>query len=323
MSTQNSMPGWRCTDVRRISALGEPLIELQPGDGGQLQVAFGGDVANGMVCLARILGASNFQLSVVTSLGDSSYSAWLREKLTREGIRVVEPPGTGEPGIYGIPTRPDRQLGFSYWRTQSAARTFLQSAEPHDFEMLLGRTDLLLVTGITLALCSVASFESLYGWVQSHRHECSVVVDCNFRRALWSSDAQARERIGIFEKLASVIATGMEDERSLWQAAGTTDVVERLGGLPAEYLIRGGHEGCWIGVGKQWEHIAALPVAAVDTAGAGDSHLASYVAARVSGCGRSEAARFANSVAALIVGQHGSAPAVGMLFPPLPIGPLR
>jgi len=319
MATTPDRGGWHWTDTRRIAALGEPLLELQPADSGEVRMAFGGDVANSMICLSRILGAGARRISLVTALGDSSYSAWLRGRLTREGIHVIEPPITGEPGIYGLPLDPASGPGFSYWRTQSAARTFLQSADSGRLEELLGDTQLLLVTGITLALCSRASFEHLCGWAKRHRNGCRVVFDCNFRRRLWESETEARERIGTFEQLSSLIATGAEDEKTLWGADGTAQIVERVSRLPAEYLIRGGAEGCWVGSGRDCQHVPTQPVAVIgDTAGAGDAHLASYIAGRISGCDRTAAAAYANKAAAVIVSQRGSVPRAGAQFPALP-----
>ena len=306
------------TDVRRISALGEPLLELQPADGGDVRVAFGGDVANSMVCLARMLGQGGVRISLVSALGDSSYSAWLRERLTREGLHVIEPAVAGEPGIYGLPLDPGSSGGFSYWRAQSAARAFLQSADSGRFEELLGEPEVLLVTGITLALCSCASFEHLCRWAGRHR-DCRIVFDCNFRRRLWEGEAQARDRIGTFERLSSLIATGVEDERALWGASAMAPIIERVGRLPAEYLIRGGPDGCWVGSGEDCRHIATEPVMEVaDTAGAGDAHLAGYLGARISGLEPAQAAAYANAAAALIVAQRGSVPHRGLRFAPLP-----
>ena len=319
MATTPAGTGWQWTEVRRITALGEPLLELHPADNGSVRLAFGGDVANSMICLARMLGAGARRISLVTALGDSSYSAWLRERLRREAVNIIESPVAGEPGIYGIPLGPAGGPGFSYWRASSAAHTFLQSADLGRLEELLGDAQLLLVTGITLALCSRASFEHLCRWVDRHGDGCRIVFDCNFRRRLWDSEAEARERIGTFERLAAVIATGAEDEKTLWGAEGTTQIIERVSRLSAEYLIRGGPEGCWVGLGRECRHIPTEPVTVVgDTAGAGDSHLAGYMAARVSGCGRAEAAGYANKAAAVIVSQRGSVPKEDARFPPLP-----
>ena len=319
MTTAPARNGWQWTEIRRIAALGEPLLELQPADDGGVRLAFGGDVANSMICLSRILGAGAKRISLITALGDSTYSAWLRQQLAREAIHVIEPAIPGEPGIYGLPLDPAGHPAFSYWRAQSAARTFLQSADLGRFEELLGDAQLLLVTGITLALCSDASFGQLCRWVDRHHDGCRIVFDCNFRRRLWDSDAEARERIGTFEQLASVIATGGEDEKTLWGAADTAQVIERVSRLSAEYLIRGGPEGCWVGLGRECQHVTTEPVKVIgDTAGAGDSHLAGYMAARVSGYGRAEAAAYANKAAAVIVSQRGSMPRESARFPPLP-----
>src|SRR6185437_7623176 len=318
MATTRDRGTSQWTDIRRVTALGEPLLELQPAEDGGVRMAFGGDVANSMICLSRILGAGSKRISLVTALGDSSYSAWLRERLTREGIRVTEPSTEGEPGIYGLPLDPAARPGFSYWRAQSAAHVFLHSADPGRFAALLGDAQLLLVTGITLALCSRASFEHLCRWVDRHRDSCRVVFDCNFRRRLWDSESEARERIGTFEGLSSLIATGAEDEKTLWGAADTAQIIDRVSRLSAEYLIRGGPEGCWVGLGRECQHVTTEPVKIIgDTAGAGDSHLAGYMAARVSGYGRAEAAAYANEAAAVIVSQRGSVPKEGARFPPL------
>jgi 2-dehydro-3-deoxygluconokinase len=311
-------PEPRWTDIRRIAALGEPLLELQPAERGEVRLAYGGDVANSMVCVARILGHSRLEIALVTALGNSSYSAWLRARLRREGIGLAEAPLEGEPGIYGLPVDAAHGAGFSYWRGESAARQFLRAATFEQLDALLGRPELLLVTGITLALCSAASFAQLCRWVESHRGECRVAFDCNFRRRLWQSDAEARERIGTFERLAAVIATGTEDEKTLWGAADPARIIERVSPLSAEYLIRGGPQGCWVGSGGEFKHIATEPVTVADSAGAGDAHFAAYLAARISGCLRTEAAAFANRAAAVIVSQRGSAPKESARFPPLP-----
>jgi|SRR6185312_15778608 2-dehydro-3-deoxygluconokinase len=318
MATTPERAAWQWTDIRSIAALGEPLLELQPAGGGEVRLEFGGDVANSMVCAARILGKSGLQVSLITALGNSGYSAWLRERLVREGIRLAEAPTEGEPGIYGLPVDAAHGSDFSYWRGQSAARQFLRSAGLAQLERLLGSPQLLLVTGISLALCSTSTFEHLCRWVERHRQGCRVVFDCNFRRRLWESDAEARERISTFERLASVIATSTEDEKILWGATSTPGIIERLCHLSAEYLIRGGTEGCWVGAGEDYQHIPTDPVTVVgDTAGAGDAHLASYMAARISGLDRSEAAAYANQAAAIIVGQRGSVPKASARFPPL------
>jgi 2-dehydro-3-deoxygluconokinase len=314
-SSRNPDIDW--SRVRHVAALGEPLLELQPIGTDKIEVSIGGDVANSMLCLARILRDASPQLSIVTALGGSAYSAWLRKKLEAGGIRVIEPNVPGEPGIYGIPLDQKPQQPFSYWRRQSAAHHFLQAAGYEQFSKLIPLADLLVVTGITLALCSPESFEGLAQWVKIHGSRCQVVFDMNYRAALWVSADEARRRIAQFEKLTSVVATGVEDERSLWQMPSPEAITERLADLSAESVVRAGSDGCWVGSGSRWDHVSTTPVTVVDPVGAGDAHLAGYIGARITGYSVLEAADFANGVASTIVGQRGSAPREDTTFPPL------
>lgn len=319
MPQLSDSPDSRWLSVRRVTAVGEPLLELQPSDG-EVRLAFGGDVANSMACLARMVGSGQgVRISLLSALGNSGYSDWLRERLQRAGIEVIEAQRDGEPGLYGLPLGANRPPGFSYWRVHSAAGRFLRSVGRGELAALLGEPDVLLVTGITLALCSDASFNVLCRWIEQHRSACRIVFDVNFRARLWESPQKARERIGALEALADLIATGGEDEQALWSCADHAAVRRRLGGYRAECLIREGAAGCWVGSGEHWQQLATVAVRALDTAGAGDSHLAGYLAARMCGYACAEAAAYANSAASLIVAQRGSAPRPGLVFPPLTV----
>ena len=299
----------RWTHVGSITAIGEPLLELRPTSSGRIEIAYGGDVANSLVCVSRLLRPTNMNLALVTSLGGSSYGKWLRTKLQGRGIEVREPPGTPgmEPGIYGIPLTEIPGIRFSYWRNQSAARQFLQTATINDFERLIGKTDLLIVTGITLALCSDPTAEALSQWLTRHQHECALVLDTNYRPALWPSAGAAQTRITHFEDRAAISATSLDDEMALRNAqTSVTDVAARLGDPAREVLIRNGADGCYLRLDHLTRRVPAIPATVIDTAGAGDAHLAAYVAARTKGMPPVAAATFANSIAAAVVSQRGS-----------------
>jgi 2-dehydro-3-deoxygluconokinase len=304
--------------LRNIALIGEPLIELRIDADARITTAYGGDVANTAVTLARICDPASNSIYAVTSLGDSSYSQWLREQLQREHVRLREPAGhRGEPGIYGVPFATGTSTRFSYWREHSAARRFMQQLDPAQLDVLLQGIDLLIVTGISLALCSDASFEHLFAWASSHRARCEIVFDCNFRPKLWPELGKARERIGRFGAIAGLLVTGLEDESGLWNLNGLPAIVDRIHGIDGEYVIRAGADGCWVGRGLTYRQVPTRAANVVDAAGAGDAHLAGYAAARWMACEPQVAADYANRVAALVVGHAGSIPAPGLRFPPL------
>jgi 2-dehydro-3-deoxygluconokinase len=305
--------------VRNIALIGEPLIELRVDADARMTTSYGGDVANTAVCFARLRTPATTSIHLITALGDSACSQWLRERLLRERVLVREPAtNEGEPGIYGVPFGTGSSMRFSYWRDHSASRRFLQQLSTEQLDALLHDVDLLIVTGITLALCSDSSFERLINWTTSHRTRCDIAFDCNYRPRLWDNRGKARERIGQFGATATLLATGLEDEAELWDLQSVPDIVDRIQAIDGEYVIRAGASGCWIGRGRTCQRVPSREVSVVDAAGAGDAHLAGYLAARMNDCDPRVAADFANHVAALIVGQAGSVPAAELRFPPLP-----
>ena len=302
----------------RIVALGEPLIELQPDDVGGFRVSIGGDVANVMICLARLLKGRKFQLSLSTSLGTSLYAEWLRQRLVDEGIRVTEAMIPGEPGIYGISPDPSRQPASSYWRANSSASNLLSALTRTQLSELIPKADILLITGITLALCSDDSFEELCGWVEGLAH-ARVSIDEPDRPALWKGVGEARRRILRMESLSTVVATSWEDEMRLHDAQDVPTSLQRHRSSGCEIILRDGKEGCWIGEGDRWQHVPTSPHPAVNAVGAGDGHLAGYIAARLSGHSKLRAAQYANRVAGFIVRQPGSIPHPTAVLPALDI----
>ncbi len=313
MSTIEAQWGY----ARHIVALGEPLIELQPNDADGFKVSIGGDVANVMICLSRILDTTKFDLALVSSLGTSLYAEWLRRRLTTPGIRLAEVMIAGEPGIYGISPDPSRQPASSYWRERSSARALFSMITVPQLVDLVPQVDILILTGVTLALCSADSFDRLCHWIEGLKPKCEVILDTNFRPALWAGADEARRRMLRMELLASVVATSAEDERFLWNAEDTVRVLERTRRSGREVIVRAGKEGCWIGGYDDWQHIPAHPGPAVNTVGAGDGHLAGYIAGRLSGFSRLRAAQYANRVASVIIRQPGSAPDSRTVMPEL------
>jgi 2-dehydro-3-deoxygluconokinase len=306
--------------IRKIALLGEALIELRADADSEMTTSFGGDVANAAVGLVRLCGPTETSVHLVTALGDSAYSQWLRARLRREQVLLREPQDyCGEPGIYGVPFGTGTSMHFSYWRDQSAAKQFMQQITAEQLDALLEDIDVLVVTGITLALCSDSSFGQLMSWVGANRKRCGIIFDCNYRPRLWADRKSARGRIGQFGAMARLLATGLEDEAALWDLKEISDIVDRIQGIDGEYVVRAGAGGCWIGYERTYQRVSTREVNVADAAGAGDAHLAAYLAARLIDCEPREAADYANRVAALIVSQRGSVPAVDLRFPPLPV----
>ncbi|WP_146587886.1 PfkB family carbohydrate kinase [Puniceibacterium confluentis] len=74
-------------------------------------------------------------------------------------------------------------------------------------------------------------------------------------------------------------------------------------------VLRDGARGCYLAQGGQVTHIPALEVQAVDTNGAGDTHVGSFIAELSRTGDALRAARYANIAAALSTTRHGPATA--------------
>ncbi|MEL6232817.1 MAG: PfkB family carbohydrate kinase [Pseudomonadota bacterium] len=75
-------------------------------------------------------------------------------------------------------------------------------------------------------------------------------------------------------------------------------------------VLRVGAQGCWLVLrGDQPRHVPAPAVQAIDTNGAGDTHIGAFIAACDAGAGAETAARFANAAAALSTTRDGPASA--------------
>ena len=74
-------------------------------------------------------------------------------------------------------------------------------------------------------------------------------------------------------------------------------------------VVRLGAEGCLVASAEGCEAVPAHEVAVVDTNGAGDTHLGSFIARLAKGDGPVAAAHYANVAAALSATRHGPATA--------------
>jgi len=94
---------------------------------------------------------------------------------------------------------------------------------------------------------------------------------------------------------------------------GETDpnlAAERLAdGRQGGALVRSGADGCILATGGRVRQVPGHPVTPIDTNGAGDTHVGSFIAALTHGALPFEAARYANVAAALSTTERGSATA--------------
>lgn len=109
---------------------------------------------------------------------------------------------------------------------------------------------------------------------------------------------------------AAWISANRREAQLLTGETDPTRAAERLAdGRQGGALVRAGADGCILAVADRVHHVPGYPVAPIDTNGAGDTHVGSFIAAMAEGADPFEAARYANIAAALSTTERGSATA--------------
>lgn len=293
---------------KQFWAVGECMLELRQGGHNVLHTGAAGDTYNTAVYLKRLLPA--LTVAYVSALGDDGVSDGIRAEMRGHGLddHLVDSLPGQLPGLYLIETDAHGERRFRYWRQQSAARSMLGARHLQRLYAALPDCGALLLTGITLAILDdqrraallelAAGVRALGGWV---------VLDSNYRPALWPADA-ARPWLARALKISSHALLSADDEALLHGDADAVATLARVQrGCEAEVVVKMGAQGCLLGrVGMPPLALAATPAKAVDTTAAGDSFNAGYLAARWSGQAPEAAAALAGRLAALVVGHAGA-----------------
>jgi 2-dehydro-3-deoxygluconokinase len=300
-SSSIERPGAAMTTV---ACIGECMIELAQGDGGQLVRGYGGDTLNTAIYLAR-LGVG---VDYVTALGDDPFSDEMVAGWTAEGVgtgRVVRIPGR-LPGLYAIRTGATGERSFYYWRDSSAARLLLDIPQTDSLLAALRDDSLIYLSGITLSLYDARGRARLLAALrQARANGAQVAFDTNFRARGWPVVDVAREVYGAMLALSDIVLASVEDLAPLF---GTQAADELLGLIPArEAVLKLPTPAAIVRCDGAARTVDAEPVAQViDTTAAGDSFAAAYLAARLRGDTPENAARAGHRLAGAVVGHRGA-----------------
>jgi ribokinase len=288
---------------RMITVVGSANIDLtfraqrlpRPGEtvfGSHFFQGFGGKGANQAVAAARLGG----RVAFVGKVGADQFGRATREQLAREGIDITflgtdpeRPTGTaailvddgGENAIVGVP---GANLGLSPEDVQAAA-------------------ELLRSSRIVLAPCETR-IETL---VEAFRIAHAAGAMCLL------NPAPARE---LPDELLRNVDVVIPNENELRQLTGRpTETLDQVAdaaavlGTPGQcyVIVTLGARGVLFVKPAGWKHIPGIPVAAVDTSGAGDAFCGAFAAYLAEGNDSIfETARKANEVAARSVMRPGT-----------------
>jgi 2-dehydro-3-deoxygluconokinase len=298
--------------LAQVIVVGECMLELlrqgqeQGKDQGWL-LGYAGDSFNTALYLCRL----DVPVAYLTALGADPFSQEMRAAWAGEGIDIslVLTDATRLPGLYVTRNDADGERHFYYWRENAAARRLFTLPGIEAVLERARRAEYLFLSGVTLSIFTAAERELLVQIAaQVRARGGAVVFDPNYRPALWSSVAQARAAFAALAPTVTLTLPTYTDEAALFGDSDPLLSVARWRGLGVtEVIVKLGAQGCLVAYGDDPPQIApALPVAAIDTTGAGDAFNAAYLAGRIAGLTAPAAARAANRLAGEVVQHRGA-----------------
>ncbi|GAA1348724.1 sugar kinase [Streptomyces beijiangensis] len=193
-----------------------------------------------------------------------------------------------------------------YYRAGSAGSRLTPADLPAG---LIESADLLHATGITPALSDTAAASVRTAIDRAHAASVPVSYDLNHRNRLWSWEEARAFTLPLLPRISLLFASEDEAELLLGHEPGAHSAetlaqeLRKLG--PETVVITMGADGAVAADSSGTTRISAVPVPEIDPVGAGDSFVAGYLAALLSGADPGERLDQAARVAAWSVATEG------------------
>ncbi len=280
-----------------LLCMGEPMLELnrQPpdADGRALYLeGHGGDTSNTAIAAAR----SGASVGYITAIGADAAGQSFLDLWAREGVdtaTVIRRPDAPT-GIYLVTHGPDGHA-FTFYRDNSAAARLAPAEVP---VAAIHAARILHVSGISQAISSSAC-DAVFHAIHTARDAGTLVsYDTNLRLRLWPA-ARAAAIIHAAIALCDIALPSLDDARALTGLDTPDAIADFYLRLCPTVLLKLGAHGVLCATRSGRTRIPAHPVTLRDATGAGDCFAGAFLARHLAGDSLIDAARYANTAAAL------------------------
>ncbi|TCC00693.1 sugar kinase [Micromonospora zingiberis] len=269
--------------------------------GGPLSMHLAGAETNVAIGLARL----GHRTAWVGRVSDDELGEFVLRQLRAEGV-----------GTDGVRRDAERPAGLMFLERRTADVTRVRYHRAGSAGSALHTDDVaaplaagarvLHLTGITPALSDSARAATTFAARQAAASGATVSLDVNYRAGLWSR-AAARAALTPLAGYASIVIASA-DELDLLAEPGADEPTAVAGLLRRgvrTVLVKLGADGARAYTHDGVQQLAAVPVTAVDTVGAGDAFTAGYLSGHLDGLDLIDRLRRAVALGAFAVTAHG------------------
>jgi 2-dehydro-3-deoxygluconokinase len=270
-----------------LVTLGETLGLLVAEDVGPLALARGMRLSMGGAESNVAIGVSRLGVPAtwIGRLGRDPVGDLIERHLLAERVRCLVRRDDAPTALMLRERRTGTASNVSYYRHGSAGSHLCPADLPAG---VIEEAGVLHVSGITPALGPDPAEAVREAMQRARAAGVPVSVDLNFRSRLWDAATAAP----VFRELvagADMVFAGDDEARIALEIkdpaeATPQELAEALAGLgPAEVVVKRGRHGATARIDGTLIEVAAVPVHAVDSVGAGDAFVAGYLACRLTG----------------------------------------
>ncbi|MFC0629001.1 sugar kinase [Kribbella deserti] len=285
-----------------VLTLGEAMVAIRSRRplrlGGEASLSIAGSESNVAIGVARL----GHRAAWVGAVGNDQPGELVLRTLRAEGVDVslARSSETSFTGFIAFDQPTYDVTRVSYHRRGSAGSEL--AVADAEKALAAARPRILHVTGITPALSDSAREATAYVVRAAASAGVHVCLDVNHRGRLWSRAEAAECLRPLLPDVATVFAS--EDELDILSSA-PDPVPALLESGVTEVVVTAGGAGASAHTAEGTTHRPALPVAVVDSIGAGDAFVAGYLSATLDALDLPARLDRATACGAFCVGAHG------------------
>lgn len=287
--------------MAKILSIGEVMLEMCDMGNGLYKKSFAGDSFN-VAHYLNVVTDGRHQVEYLTAVGMDAESESCLQFLLQQGVattRCLRDPNHNI-GLFILSNDEDGEKLYGYWRGDSAARHLFDEIQN------LSGYDLICFSGITAAITINKKhlIQSLAA-AKENRPETQFVYDFNHRKLLWGI-ASARDFAEQILAHMAIVKISDEELNDLFQRT-TVSALSKQYPNPEWVFTCGKQKGeVWQNGSMLAQHLFAPVEQVLDSSAAGDSFIATYIAAKLAGATALDCLKQGHAVASQVVCGKGS-----------------